>query len=258
MARVADSKLIRPWASAGDRTRPEARSPALTRAQGWPLVYSQADGENPSRQVFNQIFYEITSMLHELNQHGVLEWDTEIEYIHPCAVLHTVGNRSQIFLSLADNVGVEPGGTGSGGTWRTIETTAPLPIATEAEAYAAQRNDKTVTPDALGTYKTLLDAATRTITLHAASIQANANAIAALPRIPSSASPAEAAAAVIANKRVTPASLATYKLRQDLAQLAYREQDTNFTLVGRDGVARKNLYALFHDSQRGGQVFPRA
>ena len=175
----------------------------------------------------------------------------QIEYIHPCAVIHTVGGRSQIYLSVADSTGVEPGGTASGSSWRTIETTAPLPIANEAEAWAAQRNDKTVTPEALGIYKRTQEEATRALARLLAAVNGNTNAIAAIPRLPASASPAEAAAAVITNKRVTPASLGVYKQRLDLAQRQVRDVDETFTLVGRSGIGRKNLFALFQNSQIG-------
>ena len=82
MARNAEALKIRPWAANGDRKNPDdaTLSPALARADGWPASFSQASGDTPRREVVNQLFCEITSMLDEINTRGILEWSNAINY----------------------------------------------------------------------------------------------------------------------------------------------------------------------------------
>jgi len=80
MARDSDSLLITKWAVSGDTETPE--SAGLDRDEGWPVAYSQPGGNNPEREVFNELYKEHSAMLVELNKGGgFLEWDsTTIDY----------------------------------------------------------------------------------------------------------------------------------------------------------------------------------
>ena len=119
MARDLDATKIRKWAATGDRVDPDDSriSPRLNRAKGWPASFSQAGGDVPRREVFNQIFAEITGMLHEINQRGgILEHSNVINYQHPALVAR---NDGQIFVSrrtngpATSNAGAPPTGTTS-------------------------------------------------------------------------------------------------------------------------------------------------
>ena len=109
--------------------------PALVRRSGWPESFSATDGPGPRREVFNQIFREITGMLVELNQHGLLEWDERFNYMHPAAVLHN-GN---VYLSSQDSSNQNP--ASSTGFWRIVTE-----FATAAEAREGSDNTKLMTP----------------------------------------------------------------------------------------------------------------
>ena len=103
MPRDADALLIRKWAESGDVATPESQG--LARATGWPVSYSQPGGDTPEREVFNQMFREITAMLAELNTHGVLEWDDAINYDHPALV---VGSDDLVYISVQDSLNQDP------------------------------------------------------------------------------------------------------------------------------------------------------
>ena len=100
MPRDEQSLKIEPWAEdvSGNRIDPEDSTPALVRGDGWGLTFSQAGGDTPSREVFNQILREITGMLHEINTHGgALEWSNRVFYTHPALVF---GSDNQLYISV--------------------------------------------------------------------------------------------------------------------------------------------------------------
>lgn len=117
MARNTEALKIQPWARDGDRTDPDnlALVPPLNRLEGWPDSYSQPDGNPLRRQVFNQILHEITAMLHELNQHGLLEWHAEIRYSHPAAVM---GSNGLFYSSVQDSLNQDPTADASNTYWK--------------------------------------------------------------------------------------------------------------------------------------------
>lgn len=123
--RDPDALQIQKWAATGDVATPE--STGLTRATGWPLSYSQVGGDTPSREVFNQMFREITGMLDEINTKGILPWDPTIAYEHPAYVIREVNNNPRIFESLRDNTNSDPA--------THTDWISPVP---QAGAYAAQ------------------------------------------------------------------------------------------------------------------------
>ena len=103
MSRDADAILIEKWAASGDIKTPE--DDGLTRSTGWPSSYSDAGGDVPSREVFNQMFREITAFAVELNQSGLLPWSSSLDYTHPAFV---VGSDNLIYKSVQ---GSGPGST---------------------------------------------------------------------------------------------------------------------------------------------------
>ena len=181
MARDTDALKIRKWAATGDRVDPDDSriSPRLNRAKGWPASFSQAGGDVPRREVFNQIFAEITGMLHEINQRGgILEHSPVIDYQHPAIVAR---NDGQIFISRrtngpsTNNAGAPPTGTTSQNTnWKNLLSFISIPSAA------------TPTPDATTTVKgkieisTISEATTGTDTVRAvtpAGLQAGLDAL---------------------------------------------------------------------------------
>ena len=103
MARDTDALKIRKWADSGDRIDPDDSSlnPRLSRSLGWPASFSQADGNAPRREVFNQIICEMTAIAHELNTRGMLEYDERQSYTHPAVVMRPADGM--IFISKRDN-----------------------------------------------------------------------------------------------------------------------------------------------------------
>ena len=108
MPRDAESLKIQKWADTGDRTDPDASSltPPLVRVTGWPASFSRVGGNAPRRRVFNQLFRELSGMAVELNEHGgLLEWDTNVSYIHPAFVC---GSDNDLYASVQDSTGIDP------------------------------------------------------------------------------------------------------------------------------------------------------
>ena len=98
MTRDPDSLLIRKWASNGDVAIPEDTT--LVRPDGWDNTYSTVGGNEVERAIWNQLFREVTAMLLEINQHGVPQWDSRVNYVHPSI---TFGSDNVIYKSLASN-----------------------------------------------------------------------------------------------------------------------------------------------------------
>ena len=99
MPRDSDALRIRKWAASGRVATPESQG--LVRSEGWPDSYSAAMGDVPKLEVFNQILREITAVLVEINEHGLLIWDTSITYEHPAFV---VGSDGRIYASVSADV----------------------------------------------------------------------------------------------------------------------------------------------------------
>ena len=83
-----------------------------SRNAGFQEIYSRAEGEKPERELFNQIFKELSGAIIELNQRGSsLEWDENITYIHPAIVFHNDTNGNPFyFRSKQNSKGEEPAG----------------------------------------------------------------------------------------------------------------------------------------------------
>lgn len=76
------------WASsapASDRSL-DARDtePPLTVSAGYGSVYDADGGSKITREQMNEMFYRLTTLVAELNKHGVFEWHAGGTYDHPC------------------------------------------------------------------------------------------------------------------------------------------------------------------------------
>ena len=105
MPRDANSLRIRKWAANGDRTLPEADTPALTRTEGFPEEFSSSTGELLNRELVNQLLAELTSIAVEMNQRGQLDWDAEIPYTHPAVVW---GSNGVLYVSVQNSTNIDP------------------------------------------------------------------------------------------------------------------------------------------------------
>ena len=137
MPRDPQSLKIHPWADSGDRIDPDDSNLAviLDRDYGWPLSFSQPGGNVPRRTVFNQLLREITGMLTEINARGILEYSTQIDYLHPSYVVGADGNiykSRRINGPSSDNVGApNTAGNGQANWQRAIAETISIPVANE-------------------------------------------------------------------------------------------------------------------------------
>ena len=89
-----DSIRIRKWADTGDRQTPEAAG--LSRTTGFDERYSTVGGPRLTRELVNQLFAEVSGMLAEVNQHGILPWDLRVDYVHPAVVF---GSNNNLYVS---------------------------------------------------------------------------------------------------------------------------------------------------------------
>jgi len=99
MTRDNDAVLLRKWAETGDVQLPSAAG--LNRAEGWPLAYSQVGGAAPEREVFNQLFKEVSAGILELNTSGpFLDYDIRVDY-NPGVIVK--GSDGQLYEALGPN-----------------------------------------------------------------------------------------------------------------------------------------------------------
>ena len=106
--RRADSLNIVPWAQNGLRIDPEDASltPPLDRDLGWTSEWEVADGNPVRLRPLQQLLFEVTNMLDEINRKGaLLPWHNLVMYQHPCYVTGSDGN---IYGSVRNNVGNDP------------------------------------------------------------------------------------------------------------------------------------------------------
>jgi len=79
MARDTDALKIELWAATGDRGNPE--NYGLDRSTGWTVGYEQAgSGQEPEREVFNQLFRELSGLFLEIQNVGILVWANDVDY----------------------------------------------------------------------------------------------------------------------------------------------------------------------------------
>ena len=103
MARDADALLIRKWAATGDVQTPEDRG--LTRTIGWPADFATPGGRQPTREVFNQLFRELSALGEEINTRGLLDWDDGVAYVHPALVR---GSDNHVYSSAQGGTNHDP------------------------------------------------------------------------------------------------------------------------------------------------------
>lgn len=79
------------WAASGDRSLDaKTGEPALDVATGFGAVYDADGGSKVTREQLNEMFNRLTTLIDELNKHGVFEWHPDVDYVNPCIV--TWGN----------------------------------------------------------------------------------------------------------------------------------------------------------------------
>ena len=150
MARDSDALRIRKWAASGRVATPESQG--LVRSEGWPDSYSEAMGDVPKLEVFNQILREITAALVEINQHGLLIWDASITYEHSAFV---VGSDGRIYASVSADVATasqDPTTDAARTYWKPLlmqastEARGIVELATNEEVATGTDTERAVTP----------------------------------------------------------------------------------------------------------------
>ena len=157
MPRDTDGKKVTTkWGSTGDRSSPESQN--MTRAAGWTAAFAPGGGLYPFRRVFNQLWAEITGMLAEINQRGILEWDADLEYVEHARVMGSDGNlyRAVVATGPGSSNAVDPVGRSDDLVWKADQTASPPNattttrglniLATNAESINGTDNNKSVTP----------------------------------------------------------------------------------------------------------------
>lgn len=90
-------KVTIPWAGEAEGNR--AAVPDGLREDGWGEEYSQVGGlPGPERLYFNQVVYELSKLVIEINQYGLpLPWSDKVDYKHTAFVMGADGRmyRSQ-------------------------------------------------------------------------------------------------------------------------------------------------------------------
>ena len=127
MARDVDAKRLVPgaqWARDGDRLLPESRTPMLDRLMGWTVDWSRTGGELPAREIFNQLFFELSSLAAEYNVHGILEWDAAIGYVHPAIVF---GSDNSLYVSVQNSTNIDPVSDSDQSHWGRLSASGWLP-----------------------------------------------------------------------------------------------------------------------------------
>ena len=87
---IVEVRKIRPFAITGDRTDPEDLMPAMNRAFGFTVEYSQPGGPLVPRRLVNQLLHEFTVMLSEIRTGGLPpEWSGRLDYGHVAFVKYS-------------------------------------------------------------------------------------------------------------------------------------------------------------------------
>ena len=81
---IADMSNL--WASAGDPLPPEDPSINLPRPGGFTPAMSLPGGPPVPRQLFSWSWRVFSTLGSEVNQHGLLEWSDEVNYLHTASV----------------------------------------------------------------------------------------------------------------------------------------------------------------------------
>ena len=115
MPRDADGVGIQKWASSGDTATPESQG--LTQAAGWTPSYSASGGDTPQREVFNWQELRATAFMRDVEEHGLLEWDTGLAYVHPALVM---GSDGLVYLSVQNSTGQDPTSDTSDTYWESF------------------------------------------------------------------------------------------------------------------------------------------
>ena len=151
------------WASGQNANIQTPEEATIVIINGFDARFSEQDGLNPTRQLFNWIGRTIFALLKEINDKGMPEWDSSTTYTHPC---HTIGSDGVIYRSKLSSTNQNPTAPGTQ-YWEklvntdsgTLQVTSPpnatsatrgiLLLATQDEVNFGTVNDKAVTPATL-------------------------------------------------------------------------------------------------------------
>ncbi len=96
------------WArNAGTEDRDLPENLGLDRETGFPISYEQIGGNAPERQLFNQLFYEISACIVNLRDNGLpLPWNQDVNYRHPA---FAKGEDGLVYVTTGSNTGPATG-----------------------------------------------------------------------------------------------------------------------------------------------------
>ena len=137
MARDLDAlKLIVKWARTGDRSDPEDVS--LVRSIGWPASFSPPGDDHPQREVFNQMFAELSALAKEINERGgILEYASELFYVQYARVMGSNGKIYRAKVSVTTSNTVDPVTDTSQSVW--VEDVPAISDSSDTAKGLAQR-----------------------------------------------------------------------------------------------------------------------
>ena len=114
-----DLVQVTPWATNGERAVAAAYN--LPTSTGWDPRYEQRGSlRYPERQLFNQLLYELSTMVRSRLSAGIMQWDARVDYLHPAFV---TGSDGRIYRSIRDtgpahSNAYDPTGNSGGLAWR--------------------------------------------------------------------------------------------------------------------------------------------
>ena len=104
-AQIRDMEVWARNAGKSDRDLPE--NLGLDREEGWPVAYEQIGGETPERQVFNELFFELSAALVHIRENGLpLFWHSGVDYRHPSFVK---GSDGLVYITTGRDTGPSGG-----------------------------------------------------------------------------------------------------------------------------------------------------
>ena len=119
------------WANAAPASRTDPDDPSLTPpidiADGYPVSFSQAQGDTPRRNVINEVYYRRDSGLLDVRKYGVLPWDTDVDTVED-GVKQVAGVLYRALVDNGPTYGNATDPTTSGQTvWAAVSGTLSTP-----------------------------------------------------------------------------------------------------------------------------------
>lgn len=249
---TAVHKFLTPFASSGDRTAvPDVTQTdgTVSYQEGWGFDYSRNPATDPQakrvdRGASNQLGYDLTSAVGDIQTHGFAEWITPTEnggVAYPYALGACVRLAGVVYQSLVDENTVQPGTDAA--KWGVLGTPGNasaiakgvVRLATPEEATAAKADDVAVTPAGLASAVPVL----------APSTPAATTTLAGKVRLATPAEVGTFGAAAPNDVAVTPAGLACYGLRHGQCRMFSSANVISLWSWNGDGlIVNSRLYSL--------------